>query len=311
MKIRRMKRTTKQYITVAIICIIVIGGAAISTAIVLTNQIREEYRQLLNEARQEINRNQREAFIAAADISTGDIITKNLVERKIIYTSQPEEAQITEDDIGKLAMIHIPTGTQILKSMLAEHTVDSILREVEYDVIFIGSNIRNNDYADIRIMFPNGEDFIVLPKKMLKNISEDFTRCFLWLSEEEILRMSSAIVDAYLYNGTKIYTTKYIEPNIQDPSFVTYEPAISTLILIKDNPNIVETAATELCIQLRKAMENRLADSYDTKVEDIEWELYPNSTEKEDTLPEIFGPKNQGTYGEEARQKEDEMDYGP
>lgn len=308
---RKMKRTTKQYIIVATICLLVIGSAAISTALTITAQIREEYQTLLANAENELQSHQALAYVATEDIAVGDIISKDNVQSKMIYTSQAKEAFISETDLGKIALIQIPSGTQLLPSMLTENLNQSDVREMQYDVININSNIVNNDRIDVRIFFPNGEDYIVLSKKMIKGLAIDTTSCLLWLNEEEILRMSSAIVDAYLYSGAKLYTTKYIEPNLQEESQITYEPSVATILLIQDNPNIVKTATNELSKQVRKAMENRLAASMNTDVKEINWELTPNAGFTKEEIPNVLQAENKATYQEELADREAEMDYGP
>ncbi len=292
---------------VALICIIVIGGAALLTSIVLTNQIKEEYRKQLEEVNREKEMNRRSIYVAAADIKKGNYITADNVDKMTVYASQPVETYMGEDGIGKAALLDIPAGTQLQNNMLTDTAVASELREVEYEVIIVSSDIMNSDTVDIRIFFPNGEDYIILPKKVIN--TADTESCFLWLTEEEILRMASATVDAFLYNGAKIYTTKYIEPNLQEASQVTYEPSLSTLLLIQDNPNILNTATNELNKQVRKAMENRLAASLATKVEEIEWELSPNTGATQKLAP--AASNENVTYIEEIKDKEGEMDYGP
>ena len=308
---RKMKRATKQYIIVATICLIVIGCAAISTALTITAQIREEYQTLLRKAESELNSHQAYAYIASEDIAVGEIISADNAKTKVIFTSQPKESFMTEADMGKAATILIPSGTQLLQTMLTENLNLSDMREMQYEVININSNIINNDRIDVRIFFPNGEDYIVLSKKTIKGLAIDTTSCLLWLEEEEILRMSSAIVDAYLYGGAKLYTTKYIEPNLQEESQITYEPSIATLLLIQDNPNIIRTATTELSKQVRKAMENRMAASMKTDVKEISWELSPNTSYQEEELPATLQSEEKATYQEELTDKEAELDYGP
>lgn len=308
---RRIKRTTKQYIVVATICIIVMGGAAAATAVMITGQVKNSYSQLLSEARQELDANMRTVYIATVDIMAGDYVTEEDVESKQVYASQPPTTYMTSEDIGKVALIDILTGTQLLSAMLTDNSIASELREIEYIVINISSNIANNDIVDIRISFPNGEDYIILPKKTIMGVTVDTGTCYLWLTEEEILRMSSASVDAYLYEGAKLYVTKYIEPAIQDASKVTYEPSVSTLLLIQDNPNILQTATTELSQQIRKAMENRLADSFGVDVHDIDWELSPNDAKVKEELPAVLDASFTATYQEEIEEKEGELDYGP
>jgi len=312
MKIKKsLKRSTKQYIMVALICIVVIGGAAIFTSIVITSQIRDEYQALLKEAYYEIEINQRDVYVAIADIISGEVITPDKVEKKKVYSSQPQQTYIVKDEIGKIALINISSGTQVMNTMVTDNIISSELREIEYEVLNINSNIINNDTVDVRIFFPNGEDYIILSKKIVKGITLDSNSSLFWLSEEEILRMSSAIIDAYLYNGAKIYTTKYIEPNLQEASLITYEPSVSTLLLIQENPNILITATDELSKQVRKAMENRLAASLNTSVEEIEWELSPNKEIDTNEVPAVLIPEEKSTYLDEVKEKEAELDYGP
>lgn len=271
--IRRLKRSTKQYIIVAMICIVVIGSAAITTSIIMIGQIQEEYEYMLNEARQEMDENKKSVFVAVSNINTGEILSEDMVEERLVYTSQPIESYITKDELGKAVIIDIPEGTHIIKEMVAQNSVPSILREVEYDVIHVSSNIGASDYVDIRIFYPNGESFVVLSKKQLKGFQADMSICYLWVDEEELLRMSAAIVDAGLYQGSRLFMTKYIEPNIQKASVITYTPNISILSLIEHDPNIIDRCSQLLNKEVRKALENRLAESMDMNVKDIHWDI--------------------------------------
>lgn len=280
---RRLKRTTKQYIMVALICIIVIGSAAIVTSFIMIEQIREEYEFLIKESRQEINDNKKSIYVTLSDIKAGEVLSLDKIEKKLVYTSQPIESYATKDEIGKAAMIDIPKGYHIVKSMLAQNTVSSVLREVEYEVIYISSNIKANDYVDIRISYPNGESYVILSKKSIKGFRPDMPICYLWVDEEELLRMSAAIVDAGLYGGSSLYMTKYIEPNIQDSSVITYTPSVSILSLIENDPNIVDRCSQVLNKEIRKALENRLADSIGVEItsEPKSDEKYIIGTEKD------------------------------
>lgn len=269
----KLKRTTKQYIIVALICIGVIGSAAISTSIITIGQVRDEYEFMLHEARREMESNKKTVYIALSDIRAGEILSTDKVEQKTVYSTQPVESYITKDELGKSVMIDIPQNTHIIKTMLAKNSVSSVLREVEYDVIYISSNIMVNDYVDVRIAYPNGENYIVMSKKPLKGLEPGTPVCYIWVDEEEILRMSAAIVDAGLYQGSRLFITKYIEPNIQEASLVTYTPNIAVLSLIENDPNIVDRYSQVLSKEVRKAMENRLAKNYCMDVSAISWEI--------------------------------------
>lgn len=308
---RSIKRSTLSYITVSFLSLLVVGLVFITAYIVTTKGIKRDYDAELATARDEISTNKRNVYLAIGDIAAGQPITNTMVERKETFASQDQNLYMDQSDIGKIALITIGTGTQILDSMLTEEIVSSEVREAEYDTILINTNVIENDYVDVRIMFPNGEDYIVLSKKVIKGMTLDSGNCFLWLTEEELLRMASATVDAFLYSGAKIYTTKYIEPNLQEASLITYEPSVSTILLIQDNPNIVATATTELSKQIRKAMENRLAASYSTSVEDIDWVLSQNEIAKADEVPEVLKPDAKATFQDEQKAKDEVVDYGP
>ncbi|NLK29347.1 MAG: hypothetical protein GX306_13595 [Clostridiales bacterium] len=303
---KKLKRSTKQYLIVALICIVVIGGAAIFTSIIITGQIKEEYEAKLQEAHQEMEMNRRKVFVATADIMAGEYITDENIEERIVYASQPVESYATKGELEMVALVDIPAGTQIIRSMLTENQISSELREIEYDVIQISSNIMNNDTVDVRIAYPNGESYLVLSKKAIKGLTMDTLTCFFWLDEEELLRMSAAIVDAGLYPGSKLYVTKYIEPSIQKASQVNYVPSLSILSLLESDPNILERCSQELNRNVRKALENRLAASMELDVSEINWDIHPNPQ------PKQTEGKSQDYlfYAQEEKAMEGDVEYG-
>ncbi|NLZ82580.1 MAG: hypothetical protein GX915_02835 [Clostridiales bacterium] len=273
---KKIKRSTKQYLIVAFICITVIGSAAIFTSIILANQIKDEYEAKLKLAYDEMAINQRDIYVATLDIMAGDRITSDNIVVKRVYASQPTEIYFMLEKEGNIALVDIPKDTQITKTMTTENQVSSEIREVQYDVINISSNVYNNDTIDIRITYPNGESYIVLSKKHIRGLLPETLDCLLWLDEEEILRMSAAIVDAGLYSGSTLTVTKYLEPSIQEGTIVNYVPSLSIITLMENNPNIVGLCSQKLNRELRKALENRLAISMDIDVSTIMWDVYPN-----------------------------------
>ncbi|NMB43650.1 MAG: hypothetical protein GX995_05930, partial [Clostridiales bacterium] len=47
------------------------------------------------------------------------------------------------------------------------------------------------------------------------------------------------LVDTYMYPGSKIYTSKYLQPQLQEASLINYKPNLSSLELILKNTNIL------------------------------------------------------------------------
>lgn len=294
---------------VALISIVIVGGAAFIAYFTTTGKMRASYETKLTFANQEMAENKRNVYVAKEDIVAGGIITKDNTEYKNIYASQAQDSYISKSDIGKTALINIDAGTHIIKSLITETNVSSDLRETSYDVVTNSTNVINNDTVDIRVLFPNGENYIVLSKKKILSMTEESTECYFWLSEEEILRMSSAIVDAYLYEGTQVYSVEYIEPSLQEASIVNYTPSLATLELIKKDPNIVAIASEYLSNVVRKELENRLALSTDLDVTAVEWDTQNNlidTTSSEDNTSE----SDAIYFEEEEKTKKEEMDYG-
>jgi hypothetical protein len=58
-------------------------------------------------------------------------------------------------------------------------------------------------------------------------------------------------------------------------------------------------------------MENRLAKSLNTNVNEIEWELSPNERSESNDTPTELSPEDNATFQEEKQEKEAELDYGP
>lgn len=298
-RIRKLKKSTKQYIIVACLCMLTIGGTGITAYIIFTNYIKNTYHAQLSLIRQEVKDNKKEIYVVSEDLRAGDVLNTSNTQFVEGYASLPYETYITNEDMGKVLLIDAQKGVQLLKTMVSKEEINSDIREVCYEVITINGNIEHNDKVDIRILYPNGENYIVLSQKQIKQLSENMRESYFWLSEEEIIRMSSAIVDAYLYQGTILYTAKYIESAIQEPSVITYTPSLSAIELIKNNPNIVTTASTYLSSLVRKELENRLAESTKVLVEEINWKV----DKKEENDGFVY-------FTEEEKERELEYEYG-
>lgn len=268
----RLNRSKRQLIVFVIIGIILVATTVVALKFLYINQLKDSYELKLTMANNTINDNKKLAFVAKEKISAGDKITKDKVDYKEVFTSVPEESLITDKDFGKLSTINISPQIPVTKDMVTESIMSKDLREEEFNSIFLSSNLKEGDFVDVRLIYPNGEDFIVLSKKAVKNLSLESGNCFLWLNEEEILTMSGAIVDAYLHEGCKLYTTKYIEPMVQEPSLVTYSPSEEVINLIHSDPNVVQRAAENLNSQIRNELESRLDNFYQNYNGEVTWD---------------------------------------
>mgnify|MGYP004511794443 FL=1 len=150
------------------------------------------------------------------------------------------------------------TPTLVVKS---DEPVTDDLRKEEFNMIVLPLDLMTDDYVDVRLMLPNGQNFIVISKAQVtvpKNDDGTYVAdtIFMNLREDEILSISSAIVEAYGIQGAKLYATRYVEPGIQEASTPTYTPNAETTALINSNPNIVAQAREELAARYSENAKN-------------------------------------------------------
>lgn len=189
---KKLTRSQKQYLLVTLISIGVIGIGFIAAYTLTVRQLETKYKSKIVHLESEITENKKRVYTAKEEIKAGELIEKGRLEETQIYTSQPEAAFINQEDFGKLAAVDIRKSQPVLSNMLTPD-LELGLREQEFSLFKLNTNLEKNDFVDIRIRFPNGEDYIVLSKKALKGINLEENDCFLWLDEEEILDRKSVV----------------------------------------------------------------------------------------------------------------------
>lgn len=201
--------------------------------------------------------NTRSGYVALTHIDAGAMVTEDMVlYSSAIPSNMDGRLFMTQDDIGKVATVDIEAGMPIMQNMISAKLA-SDYKERECSFIWLNTNLKDNDFVDVRILFPNGEDYIVAAKKSIKSVDILINNVFLWLTEEEIQLLDSAIVDANLHNA-RIYVTRYVKPEVQEPSIPTYEPSNAVMHVMEINPNIVAESARALSATARAAMDQRL-----------------------------------------------------
>lgn len=168
---------------------------------------------------------------------------RNGLESAEIFTENSEAADNTEI-----------AGAEILqeKAVLVEEQqleqpqpLEDDLRIHGFPYIKLTSQLSEGDYVDVRISFADGGDFILLSKKQIQSLAplreEGADALWLLVSEEELLRLSSAVVDAYLNEDCSIYAIEYVS-DTQKAAVVNYVVNDVVKQLMKNNPNIVKMA---------------------------------------------------------------------
>lgn len=129
-------------------------------------------------------------------------------------------------------------------------------RAIEIRAVQLADSLQEGDQVDVRIRYPDGEEYILLSKRGCYNINKEESRMTMWLCEEELLRLSSSMVDA-VYTDSLLYLVRYHKELEQKPSKITYIPRKEVQQLIKNDPNIVGKAESILSNKLREELEER------------------------------------------------------
>ena len=151
-----------------------------------------------------------------------------------------------------VAKVDIKANTVITGSLMArsDELYTDDVREQEYNMVVLPIELMTGDYVDIRLMFPTGQDYIVISKKRITvpSVSGEYLADTIQmkLAEEEILTMSSAIIEAAKMEGAKLYATKYTEAGLQEEASPTYVVNNEVANLIESDPNVVNEAMEAL-----------------------------------------------------------------
>lgn len=148
------------------------------------------------------------------DVIQGEVITSDMITTVNVHKRTVPTGALTQSEIsGNVAKFNIPASIPITSSMITQEIVSADVRDQEINTVVMPSDLVTGDYVDIRIMYPSGTDYIVLAQKKVGEISG--STMWLQLTEDERLILNGAMVDSYLNEGTKLYATKYTDPQAQ------------------------------------------------------------------------------------------------
>ena len=188
-----------------------------------------------------IKKNSTEYEVQKEEETDNYYITKNNSKEYLELNSVPLVAKVT---MNKNTLL---TTELISKS---DNIVQDDVRKQEYNMVILPIDLVTGDYIDVRVLFPNGQDFIVVSKKEVEipSIGGIDSQDTMWinLSEDETLHMSCAIIEAAQVKGAKLYATKYTEAGMQKASIPTFPVNDKTSDLLQTDPNVLEKAMNEL-----------------------------------------------------------------
>ncbi|MEG0872491.1 MAG: SAF domain-containing protein [Clostridia bacterium] len=185
------------------------------------------------------------------DVIQGEMIGADMLATTRVHNSTvPTDAITTLDGdyaVGKVAKYNIAAKVPLTKSMVTDEIISSDVRDQEVNTVLMPSDLVEGDKVDVRIMYPNGTDYIVLAQKNVTKIAGQ--TMWVQLAEDERLLLNSAMVDSFLKQGSKLYATKYADADAQikisDDSAVAAKGYVSEEIK-KEQATIKEATEEEL-----------------------------------------------------------------
>ncbi|TKH36549.1 flagellar biosynthesis protein FlgA [Paenibacillus polymyxa] len=291
----KLRKSSKQKLSAGCIGAGIVGMIFVSYLILNTHQMSEIRKQAEVEAEQkwklyeQEQRTAKTGWAVVRDISPGEQITSNdLKGIKVPGSQAPSNLLANKNEVsGTTAKIELKKGSVLTSAMItAKEPTPKDLRNRELKVVVLPSSLKSGDEVDIRIQFPTGQDYILLSKKKISRLEGPIV--WVTMNEQEILSLSSAIVDAYLHKAS-IYALTYVDPQFQPKAIPTYPPNAQVLALMNSDPNLVRVAEQKLSKQLRDSLENAIGSSNNVI-----------STPAERVLSEEVAAQHAGTAIEDA-----------
>ena len=124
------------------------------------NEVYTKYDKNNNNPKLYINKNNKEYEVQKEDET----------DNYYIIGSNNSKEYLELNSVPLIAKVTMKKNTLLTTELLSkgDNQVQDDVRKQEYNMIVLPIDLVTGDYVDIRVMFPNGQDFIVVAKKKLK-----------------------------------------------------------------------------------------------------------------------------------------------
>ena len=148
------------------------------------------------------------------DVIQGETITADMLTTARVHIKSAPLNQIGDGAIGKIAKYNIPANIPIVDSMFGTEIVTKDERIQEVSSVALPTGLVEGDYIDIKIKMASGLEYVVIPQIKVRKIMGNTIQ--LYLNEEDLYYLNSAIVDTYLTSGAaELYAVRYVDPTTQ------------------------------------------------------------------------------------------------
>ena len=243
-----MKKVLK--VLMIILCIACIGAGGFGTFYFWNqnkNQISQNVALTSQNSQIQAELNAIGALTTVYEVNTKVYSGNEVLETELVPVSVPTStlAESSIEDIselvGKHYRVNISPGTIISRDMLMDEfdgTKEKYPREVTFTSLPVSTTV--GDYIDMRIMIPNGEEYVIFSHKQIKRLYDNTITFF--MSEEENAILNSVFQDVGNYSQFCIvYIMKYLEPGNDTDTVAFYPVQHEVENFIRFNPNIQDT----------------------------------------------------------------------
>lgn len=251
----RLRRSVRRKIGSVFLLVAIGGGMLVLGGFLAKHRTEKVYEILLAEKSNRINVAERLVFITTKEIRAGEMFTAENTEQKFLLSEQEPET-LAQDVLGMVACADLQPGVILNTALCSRKEFSGAVRECVFDDIERVGNFGDYEVVDVRIRYPNGENYCVLRKKLMRKVDEDAEECSFWLTEEEQLMISAAQYDTEVYDGTTLYVVGFLEERLQQEAGSDYIP--SQQVILEMQQSDLNNVMSPEWYELRRALEERL-----------------------------------------------------
>lgn len=188
-----------------------IGVIGIAIAIIWALNVVKSYEEGTN--KDYIANYTTEVVMLNKDVIQGETITEDMLTTARVHISSSPADQAGYGAVGMIAKYNIPANIPLVNGMFGNQIVTIDERIQEISSVMLPTGLVEGEYIDIKIKMASGLEYVVLPQIKVEKIFG--TNIWLYLDEEELYLLNSAIVDTYLNEGVTLYGVRYVDPTTQ------------------------------------------------------------------------------------------------
>lgn len=269
----------------------------------MRKEVRRLEHELLSYQELEDTYHNASLWVLNTSLDAGDTIQEDACTKVIVKSQDMAQISLLESPEsieGLSAKTSLQKGVILAEDMFFDagaHEEDT--RLVELTELILPSWLSQNDMIDIRIRFPNGEDYIVISHQKVRKLLADETELYgiqLELGEEELLRLSSARVDRELYSGCDIYITKYAL-DFQESAQKNYPVNPDVFTLMEWDPNIRTLLTVEGEQDKRTLLESHI-EGFLQKGNLGEWDSGSSATSNDDSETDVSDEAGEDSWND-------------